>query len=82
MKTNILFLVGLFIIMFLFFNINKSYSQITDFDGNTYKTVTIGTQEWTAENLNVSHYRNGDVIPQIQGAQAVLYQLGLCLFIL
>ncbi len=28
--------------------------------------ITIGTQEWTSENLNVEHYRNGDPIPQVQ----------------
>lgn len=39
---------------------------VTDIDGNTYKTVIIGTQEWIAENLNVEHYRNGDIIPQVQ----------------
>jgi len=49
-------------------DISKSESQVTDKDGNTYKTVTIGTQEWTAENLNVEHYCNGDVIPQVQNA--------------
>ncbi|MCX6159104.1 MAG: fibrobacter succinogenes major paralogous domain-containing protein [Ignavibacteriae bacterium] len=32
------------------------------------KTVTISKLEWTAENLNVEHYRNGDVIPQVQDA--------------
>ena len=28
-------------------------------------TVKIGNQEWTTKNLNVSTYRNGDVIPEV-----------------
>jgi uncharacterized protein (TIGR02145 family) len=35
---------------------------VTDFDGNIYHTVVIGTQVWLAENLNVTHYRNGDAL--------------------
>ncbi|MBK8600885.1 MAG: fibrobacter succinogenes major paralogous domain-containing protein [Flavobacterium sp.] len=30
--------------------------------------VTIGNQIWMAKNLNISRYRNGDVIPQVQNA--------------
>jgi uncharacterized protein (TIGR02145 family) len=54
------------ILIILFFAVNISVSQVTDKDGNTYKTVTIGKQAWMAENLNVEHYRNGDAIPQVQ----------------
>ena len=29
------------------------------------ETVKIGNQEWTVENLDVSRYRNGDIIPEV-----------------
>jgi uncharacterized protein (TIGR02145 family) len=40
---------------------------VTDIDGNVYHTVLIGEQTWMVENLNVERYRNGDIIPQVQG---------------
>ncbi len=39
--------------------------QVTDYDGNTYNTVQIGTQLWLQENLKVTHYRNGNTIPEV-----------------
>jgi uncharacterized protein (TIGR02145 family) len=37
----------------------------TDYDGNNYTTVTIDKQVWMVENLKVTHYRNGEEIPNV-----------------
>ena len=41
---------------------------VTDIDNNQYPTIIYDGYEWSIKNLNVGHYRNGDVIPQVQNA--------------
>jgi uncharacterized protein (TIGR02145 family) len=44
------------------FATEDSSAVLTDIEGNVYRAITIGTQVWMAENLKVTHYRNGDKI--------------------
>lgn len=55
-KTILLFAV------FTYISIAIQAQTVTDIDGNTYNTVTIGTHVWMKENLKVTHYQNGDSI--------------------
>lgn len=38
---------------------------VVDGDGNSYTSIVINGKQWMKENLNVSKYRNGDIIPEV-----------------
>ncbi len=51
-----------------FSTLNQLYTNagaLVDADGNSYATVLINGKQWMKENLNVTKYRNGDVIPEV-----------------
>jgi len=54
-----------------FFSSNGIQAQtVTDYDGNVYDTVNIGTQVWMKQNLKVTHYSNGSALPNVTDSAA------------
>ncbi|TCD48306.1 fibrobacter succinogenes major paralogous domain-containing protein [Chlorobium sp. N1] len=58
------------ILLLLLFAVTAACSRpsptAVDVDGNSYRTARAGSMVWTAENLSVSRFRNGDPIPEVR----------------
>ncbi|MGN6436036.1 MAG: fibrobacter succinogenes major paralogous domain-containing protein [Agriterribacter sp.] len=44
---------------------NPVLTGVKDIDGNVYQAIKIGNQVWMTEDLRVTHFRNGDSIPEV-----------------
>lgn len=61
-------------------NPNVVYGQVTDIDGNVYKTIVVDSMIWFAENLKATRFQNGDTIPNVSDAAewSALKGPGMC----
>jgi hypothetical protein len=50
--------------------LNPIASLMTDIDGTEYEVTKMGSMSWTKRNLEVSRFRNGDLIPHDQSEEA------------
>jgi uncharacterized protein (TIGR02145 family) len=78
---NRIWLYSLITVFILFFSCEKEkdvvymnlnpwveYGSMTDQEGNTYKTILIGTQTWMVRNLKTTKYNDGTSIPIVTDA--------------
>ena len=63
---KLLMVTGILFLFYTFGNFAANAQTVKDINGKVYKTCQIGMQVWTAENLNVDRFRNGDIIPQVK----------------
>ncbi len=75
-STGILPLIAMTILAFGCSKEDPLTEPVTDIDGNTYKTVRIGTQVWMAENLRTTRLNDGVEITLTENESSWLKNTG------
>ena len=57
---------------------DHAMSTVTDIDGNVYRTILIGNQEWSTENLRTTRFNDGKLIPLITDSATWAAFFGPC----
>lgn len=52
-----------FLLLALFISCQPTNEKLVDVDGNQYEVIQFGNTSWMAENLKVTHDRNGNEVP-------------------
>lgn len=68
-KISMLLCVVAILLLVLGNTMVKGQETMKDQDGNTYKTVKIGSQVWMAENMRAEHDREGKAIAIAMGSE-------------
>jgi len=69
-RPSLLFIVGLLFFLTTECDKEDDLNSVTDLEGNVYKTVTIGTQVWLAENLKTTKLNDGTPLSNVTDSTA------------
>jgi uncharacterized protein (TIGR02145 family) len=48
----------------------RDYGSVSDYEGNMYKTIDLGSQKWMAQNLSATRFNDGKVILLVKDTTA------------